>query len=236
MNLQRLDKIIATAQNISRAAARKEILRGKVAVNGATVRDIGLRADCNSAVIEYCGQAVNYKQHIYIMINKPKGILSASNDKSRTTVVDIIPDELKRPNLFPVGRLDKDTTGLLLITDDGDFAHMVISPKKNIPKCYLVTLDGTLTDDLPELFAQGITLADGAACKPAGLEILSENTAKITITEGKYHQIKRMFGTVGLGVNDLCRISIGNLTLPENLAQSECKELTQHDISKIFDN
>jgi len=225
MNLQRLDKIVSSGKNISRADARKLIRQGKITVGGEVIRDISLRLDAQNSLIEFEGQALNYKEHIYILMNKPKGILSASNDKSRKTVVDLVPDSMKRPGLFPVGRLDKDTTGLLIITDDGDFAHRVISPKKNIAKCYSVILDGTLSAEMSNIFKKGVVLADGTVCKPAQLNIIEENKAEIIITEGKYHQIKRMFGTVGLGVVELERISIGKLTLPENLAYGQCKEL-----------
>lgn len=236
MNLQRLDKILSSAQNISRADARKLILRSKVTVNGVTVRDIGFKTDGDKEKIEYDGQAVKYKEHIYIIMNKPKGVLSASDDKTRETVVDLVPQELFRQGLFPVGRLDRDTTGLLIITDDGDFAHKVISPKKNINKCYLVTLDGKIEKTAIDLFAKGIVLADGTVCKPAILEILQENMVKVTISEGKYHQIKRMFGTIGLGVEELSRVSIGKLCLPQNLDFGECRELLNDEIRQIFDN
>ena len=236
MNLQRLDKIISSTQNISRAIARKDIQRGKVCVNGQTVRDISFKTDVQNDTIEYCGQTQCYKEHIYIIMNKPKGILSASDDKTRQTVVDLVPEALKRTGLFPVGRLDRDTTGLLIITDDGDFAHNVISPKKNICKRYSVLLDGLLTEEIVNIFAKGVTLADGTICKPARLDIINDTLAEITISEGKYHQIKRMFGTVGLGVVDLKRISIGSLELPENLDFGECRELTRDEFYQIFDN
>ena len=236
MNLQRLDKIISSTKNISRAIARKEILRGKVTVEGQTIRDISFKADAQAANIEYCGQALCYKEHLYIIMNKPKGVLSASNDKSRETVVDLVPENLRRANLFPLGRLDRDTTGLLIITDDGDFAHKVISPKKNIAKRYSVQLDGILKPEMVEEFKKGVVLADGTVCKPALLDIKTDTQAEITISEGKYHQIKRMFGTVGLGVTELKRLSIGALTLPENLPYGSCRELTKDEFNLIFDN
>ena len=161
------------------------------------------------------------------MINKPKGVLSASNDKTRQTVVDLVPDDLKRNGLFPVGRLDRDTTGLLIITDDGAFAHDIISPKKFIPKSYIATLDGTVTKDMVEIFRKGVILADGTKCKPAILEPIEENRARLILFEGKYHEVKRMFGTVNLGVNELHRESIGELHLPEDLGSGECVEMNK---------
>lgn len=234
MNLQRIDKIISSQFNISRSQARKEIRWGKVSVDGKCVRDPSLSIDAQKASIEYRGQALLYKEYIYIMMNKPKGVLSASEDKSRQTVVDLVPPQLKRAGLFPVGRLDRDTTGLLLITDDGDFSHKVISPKKNITKTYIATLDGNVSDEICKQFKDGVVLADGTKCRPAQLRYIGECKAEIKISEGKYHQIKRMFGIVNLGVNKLQRVAIGNLYLPENLSEGECIELTEADFSAIF--
>lgn len=235
MNLERLDKIISLQFNISRSVARKSVFSGRVTVDGQVLRDPSLRLDPDVSDICYDGQAVEYKKYIYIVMNKPKGVLSASNDKKRETVVDLVPEALRRKDLFPVGRLDRDTTGLLIITDDGDFAHNAISPKKKVKKTYIAELDGAVTDQMVKIFAQGLTLADGTACAPAELEKVSENSAKITITEGKYHQIKRMFGVVGLGVNGLRRVSFGGLALPENLSEGECRELTAEEFNSIID-
>ena len=231
--MQRLDKIISSQLNISRSVARAGIRRGSASVNGETVRDPAFQLSPEEDKVEFNGQSLSYKKYIYLIMNKPKGILSASNDKSRETVVDLVPPELKRAGLFPVGRLDRDTTGLLLITDDGDFAHRVISPNKNIVKTYKVTLDGALDSELAKVFAKGVVLADGTACRPAELCVLSENVAEIKISEGKYHQIKRMFGTVGLGVNELERTALGGLALPQDLLYGQCRELTQSELKSI---
>lgn len=234
MNLQRLDKIISSQFNVSRSTARKHIGWGRVTVNGKKPRDPSLQVDTDTAVIEYSGQALEYKKYIYLVLNKPEGIISASEDKSRETVIDLVPEELRRQGLFPVGRLDRDTTGILLITDDGDFSHKVIHPKKKISKSYLVSLDSRPDEATVKAFADGITLADGTKCRPAVLTLLDSNDAIIEISEGKYHQIKRMFGTQNLGVNKLKRISIGSLALPEDLASGECRELTEQEIALIF--
>ena len=236
MKLQRLDKIISSQLNISRSIARQDIRVGKVFVDGVLIRDPSFQADADNNAIKYCGQPVVYKEHIYIMLNKPKGILSASEDKFRETVVDLVPLQLRRAELFPVGRLDKDTTGLLLITDDGEFAHNVISPKKNVIKTYIATLDGNITEEMIQKFKKGVILADGTVCRPAELISLGERKAQIKISEGKYHQIKRMFGTVGLGVDELQRIALGGLELPADLPIGECKELEKSDIISIFCN
>ncbi len=234
--MQRLDKIISSQLNISRSIARTDIRRGKVSVNGEIIRDFSQQFNPDTAEVSYCGQPLTYKKHIYIIMNKPRGVLSASTDKSRETVVDLVNENLKRNNLFPVGRLDKDTTGLLIITDDGDFAHKVISPKKNITKTYLAELDGAVNNEMIEAFAKGVVLADGTVCRKAELISIDETHAIIKITEGKYHQIKRMFGSVGLGVNGLHRMALGSLRLPEDLSFGENRELTFNELESIFVN
>ncbi len=230
MKKQRLDKFISNQLLISRSDARTGIRRGLASVNGEVKRDAAFLLDVEADTVVYNGEAVGYKEYVYILMNKPKGVLSASTDATRATVVDLVPDRIKRTSLAPVGRLDKDTTGLLIITDDGAFAHDIISPKKAISKSYIAGLDGDVTDDMTESFKQGITLADGTLCKPAVLQNLGQNKARIIITEGKYHQIKRMLGRVGLGVNSLHRESIGGLTLPGNLSEGECIELTKQQL------
>lgn len=235
MKKQRLDKFISNQLLLSRSIVRTGILKGRATVNGVVVRNAGEIIDADSDQVTYEGNTVGYKEYVYILMNKPKGILSAATDKSRKTVVDLVPQHIRRQGLFPVGRLDKDTTGLLLITDDGIFAHNCISPKKAISKSYIVTLDGDINEDMIKAFKEGVVLADGAVCKPAKLERISQNVARIIITEGKYHQIKRMFGTVGLGVNDLRRESIGGLTLPAMLKEGECIEMTKEQLeNSIF--
>ena len=233
MKQERFDKIIATQFNISRKDARIAIRRGKATLDGKILRDFGALVDTNSD-ITFNGQALNYKKFIYILMNKPKGVLSASSDKNKQTVVDLVPENLRRQGLFPVGRLDKDTTGFLIITDDGEFAHKAISPKYEVYKNYIVTLDGKLTDEMVKAFAEGIVLADGTVCRKAELQILSDCIARVKICEGKYHQIKRMFGVVGLGVNELKRESVGGLSLPENLREGDCIELSEQEIKEIF--
>ena len=232
--MQRLDKIIASQFNISRTDAKTQIRRGQATVNGDVVRDPAFSVCPEKDSITLGGQALNFKKFIYIVMNKPKGILSASSDKKRQTVVDLVPKELRRPNICPVGRLDKDTTGLLILTDDGQFAHKVISPKSDIKKVYEVTLDGEIPPDAIDKFADGLILHDGTKCLPAGLEIINRNKARVEIREGKYHQVKRMFGVIDLGVNELKRLSIGDLTLPPDLKEGECREMTEKQIQMIL--
>lgn len=235
MKKQRLDKFIANQLILSRSIVRSAVQKGKVKINGITVRDCG-RIITESDNVTYEDKSVVYKEHIYVVMNKPSGVLSASNDKSRKTVVDLVPDNLRRQGMFPVGRLDKDTTGLLIITDDGEFAHNCISPKKEISKSYIATLDGDITEDAVKTFKSGVVLADGTLCKSAILEKVETNVARIIITEGKYHQIKRMFGTVGLGVNKLHRESIGDLKLPPELPEGECIEIDEQTLKTVVFN
>lgn len=233
MEKQRFDKIIASQFSISRKDARTAIRKGKCTVDGLVLKDPSVSVSTDSEIV-FDGQVLKYEKYIYILMNKPRGVLSASSDKKRQTVVDLVPMQYKRNGLFPVGRLDKDTTGLLIITDDGDFAHKAISPKKNVYKTYETQLDGEVTQQMVESFEKGITLADGTLCRKAFLTPLENNCARIKICEGKYHQIKRMFGTVGLGVNGLKRVSFGALTLPESLDEGECRLLSKDEISSVF--
>lgn len=232
---ERLDKFLSTQKGITRSEARRFVNIGKVTVNGAVIRKPDHKINPETTEVTLNGENLCYKEHIYIMLNKPKGVLSAATDKSRKTVVDLVPSHLSRRELFPVGRLDKDTTGLLIITDDGDFAHRVISPKSGLDKHYIAQLDGNLTDNIVKSFKEGIVLADGTRCLPAELHYnkLNPNVAYVTVQEGKYHQIKRMFGTVGLGVNELHRESIGGVSLDPSLPAGECRELTKEELHKI---
>ncbi|MEE1239626.1 MAG: pseudouridine synthase [Acutalibacteraceae bacterium] len=232
----RLDKLIASQLNISRKDARSGIRRGLAAVNGETVKNSDFLIDLENDEILYDGQAVVYKKFIYIVMNKPAGVLSASSDKKRETVVDLVPENLRRKGLFPVGRLDKDTTGLLIITDDGDFAHRVLSPQKNIFKTYKAELDGDITEQTLNIFSKEITLADGTVCRRAYFKKLDKRTAEIKICEGRYHQIKRMLGVADLGVNTLERIAIGKYMLPELLQRGECIEVSRSELASVFSN
>ena len=229
--MERLDKTVAKAGALSRTEARGFILRGLVSVDGQAVRDIGFKVDPQKQSICLKGKLLSYKKYVYIVMNKPKGVISAGNDKAAKTVVDLLDDNLKKRKLFPVGRLDKNTTGLLIITDDGDFAHKLLSPSKKVPKEYIVTLDGDISENLVSEFAKGLTLADGTNLAPAELEILNpKNRAKVKIVEGKYHQIKRMFGLFNLGVDELQRVSFGGLKLPKDIEEGEFREADDFEL------
>lgn len=227
--MDRLDKAAAHAFSLSRKEAKAVIRGGKVTVDGAVLTDETVKVS-EDAVLTFGGQTVGRKANHYYMMHKPAGLLTASRDASRQTVVDLLPPE-KRRDIFPVGRLDKDTTGLLLLTDDGGWAHRLVSPRHHVAKRYTVTLDGSVNETVIEAFRQGVTLADGETCKPAEL-ILTEEPTVVTVVlrEGKYHQIKRMFGVFGLGVNALSRDRIGHLCLDRTLKPGEWRELTEAEI------
>lgn len=234
MEKQRLDKFLSNQTGLSRSESRNVIRLTGLYVNGKSVFDPSFIIDATTAEVIFKGQKLEFKKYVYILMNKPKGVLCATNDKTQKTVLDLLPENYKNRKLAPVGRLDKDTTGLLLITDDGEFSHNCISPSKNVKKVYEAELDGVLTEKMVENFKEGITLADGTLCKGAKLEILDENIAHITITEGKYHQIKRMFGTQGLGVNELKRLTIGELKIPNGLLEGEYTEITPQEALKAI--
>ncbi len=228
---QRLDKLIASQSTYSRSETVRLIRSGQVTVNGTVCRDAAGKVDEESD-ITVCGKALRYQEYVYLMMNKPAGILCVSRDPNAKTVLDLLPPALQRKGLFPAGRLDKDTVGLVLLTDNGDFAHRLLAPKKEIMKRYLVRLDGPLTEAHCRLFADGVTLADGTLCRAAELTVLEDGErplAEIGITEGRYHQIKRMFGTVDLGVDWLKRISMGPLKLDETLSEGEARPLTEKE-------
>ena len=233
MEKQRLDRYISNQLILPRSQVRTGIRRGRATVNGDTVKDPSALIETGADIV-YDSVKIEYKKYVYIIMNKPAGVLCATQDKSQKTVIDLVPPSLKRPELAPVGRLDKDTTGLLLITDDGTFAHNCISPKKNVKKCYIADIDAELDESAIAQFKEGITLADGTLCKSADLEIIGQKRVRITITEGKYHQIKRMLGVVGAGVVSLHRESIGALVLPEGLREGECRETNAEFLNKII--
>ncbi|MBQ7965248.1 MAG: rRNA pseudouridine synthase [Ruminococcus sp.] len=233
--MERLDKFISTQTSYSRKDIKRLCKSCDITVNGNIVKNSDLKIDPENDVVCVCGETICYKQFVYYMMNKPKGVLSASNDRNATTVVDILPDEFKRKNLFPAGRLDKDTTGLLIITDDGDFAHRMLSPNKKVYKHYVATLDKELDDTVKERFESGIVLADGTVCQKAYFDKLSANTALVKICEGKFHQVKKMFLACSYTVVELERVQIGALKLDSNLAQSEVRELTKIETLQVFD-
>ena len=234
--MERLDKFISTQTNYSRKDIKRLCKSCDIMLNGKIIKQSDVKIDPENDVVSVCGEEIAYKQFVYYMMNKPKGVLSASNDKNAKTVIDILPEEFRRKNLFPAGRLDKDTTGLLIITDDGDFAHRMLSPNKKVYKHYIATLDKPLTDDVKEKFESGIVLADGTVCQKAFFDKLTDNTALVKICEGKFHQVKKMFSACSYIVEELRRVQIGNLPLDEKLDESQTRELTPVEKDAIFDS
>ena len=234
MELKRLDKLLADSGIVSRSEAKALIRSGRVTVNGMVPRLAEEKYAFETAVICLDGERIDYSEKRYLMMYKPSGILSATEDNKQETVIDLLSAPLKRQGLFPVGRLDKDTTGLLLLTNDGDFAHRVISPKKHVPKVYRAGLDRPLEDADISAFEQGIVLSDGTVCMPAQLEILRPCVGKVTVFEGKYHQVKRMFAACGKHVTSLHRESVGALLLDPALKPGEYRELSAEELALVF--
>lgn len=238
MAVMRLDRMLSGQGVCSRREAGMLVRKGAVAVNGRTARNPEQKVDPCEDVVAVNGQPLIYKEYLYILLNKPKGVVSASSDPRQRTVLDLLPASLRRRGLFPVGRLDKDTTGLLLITDDGDFAHKLMSPKKEVYKTYAAKLDGPVGKREAEAFARGLILKDGTPCRPAVLLLPGDgsNTATVRICEGMYHQVKRMFEAVGRQVVELHRTAIGNFTLENELPSGKCRELTEEEIALLRKN
>lgn len=231
--MERLDKILSSYFSLSRADTKKMMKKQCVKVNGEAVKAPDIKVDPEKDKITVAGKEIVFKKHIYIMMNKPKGVISASDDKRAETVVDLVPKELYRDGLFPAGRLDKDTTGFVLLTDDGDFAHRILSPKNHVEKTYLALLEKPLTQSDIEHFLSGVELKDGTLCLEAKVRMKEGNTAEVIIHEGKYHQVKRMFAALGNRVLELRRVRIGNLPLDEALGEGECREITDEELLLI---
>lgn len=234
--MERLDKIIASQGKYSRSEVKKLVKSGRITVGGAVVKSADLKVD-ESSEIAIDGASLNYRKHIYIMLNKPKGVISATEDRTQKTVLDLVPKELYRNGLFPAGRLDGDTTGFVLITDDGDFAHRILSPKNHIMKTYHATLRDELTEEDIVRFKEGLTLGDGTECMEAHVRVLEsgeKTVAEIKICEGKYHQVKRMFASIGNKVLELRRVKMGGLCLDPKLPEGECREITTEEIELML--
>lgn len=234
--MERIDKILASQGTLSRRDVKEMIKKGRVTLNGNVIKDSAVKIDINTDTIKVDGEIVVLKKHIYIMMNKPQGVVSASDSDTDKTVVDLVPDELFRKGLFPAGRLDKDTTGFVLITDDGDFAHKILSPKNHIFKTYIARLEHEFSADDIKMLESGITLADGTTLKEAKVEIVEQGenpVVKIMICEGKYHQVKRMFAAAGNKVVALHRSKMGELELDGGLKPGECREITAEELEKI---
>ncbi len=234
--MERLDKLICSQTTLTRSEAGRLIRIGRVTVDGAVCRQGAQKVDPDKVQVTVEGKPLGYAKHVYFMLNKPAGVLCVSQDKKVPTVVDLLPEEWCRRGLFPAGRLDKDTHGLVLLTDDGELAHDMLSPRHHVPKTYRVRLDKSLTAEAVTAFCDGPTLADGTKCLPAHLVQLAGDggEVEVVIYEGKYHQIKRMFAAVGYHVEWLKRTAMGGLALDETLEEGECRPLTVEEKLSIF--
>ena len=231
--MERLDKVLSSFYSLSRADTKKLMKKACVKVNSELVRSLDMKVEPEKDEITVDGEKIIFKKHIYIMMNKPKGVISASNDTKTRTVIDLVPENLYRDGLFPAGRLDGDTTGFVLITDDGDFAHRILSPKNHIEKTYHALLEHRLTQEDINCFLSGVELKDGTMCLEAKVRMLEGNTAEVIIHEGKYHQVKRMFAALSNRVLELKRVKMGNLPLDETLGEGECREITDEELKMI---
>lgn len=232
----RLDKLLANLGYGSRKEVKQLLKSGSVKVNDVVVKDAKQHVDPSKEAVTLNGEVIEYKEFIYLMMNKPSGVLSATEDNRDETVIDLLEVEDQVYDPFPVGRLDKDTEGLLLITNDGQLAHRLLSPKKHVPKTYFAVIDQEVTESDIIAFQNGVTLDDGYVTKPGELKILKSglhSDIELTITEGKFHQVKRMFEAVGKKVIYLKRISMGPLPLDETLELGEYRELTDEEIDLL---
>ncbi len=235
--MERLDKLLCSQGTLTRSDAGRVIRRGRVTVDGVVCRQPAQKVDAAQQVIAIDGKPLDYQKHVYIMLNKPAGILCVSRDPKANTVVDLLPPDSRRKGLFPAGRLDKDTHGLVLITDDGDFAHEMLSPRHHIPKTYHAILDKLPDAAAIKAFCDGPTLEDGTQCLPAELTVLGdadEPLVEVVIYEGKFHQIKRMFLAVGCRVTWLKRVAMGGLELDESLEEGASRPLTEAERLSIL--
>lgn len=234
----RIDKFLANMNVGSRKEVHQLIKKGIVAINGQTIKTPKEKvAETDEVTVN--GEKIVYQKYHYFLMNKPKGVLSATEDRSQRTVISLLKPQDQYQGITPVGRLDKDTTGLLLLTNDGQLNHELLTPNKHVDKIYRAKIAGVADDETVKTFASGMTLGDGTKLKPAKLTVLKQDTEldsseiEIKIREGKYHQIKRMFGAVGMKVVELERISMGNLKLPEDLKRGNYIELSLDEVNKI---
>ena len=255
--MMRLDRYLASCTALTRSQAVRAVREGRVRIDGRAVKSPDERVDEGTALVTLDGEACSYEQFQYYMLDKPAGILTARRDSSRETVLDLFPPEIRKRGISPVGRLDKDTSGLLLLTDDGDLAHRVLSPRSGIRKLYEALVEGTPGEEAVRRFREGIVLGDGTVCLPAGLEILPPDKAlcaadfpggeesasrctgpctgvRVTVCEGKYHQVRRMLAAVGCPVLALRRVRVGGLALPSGSVPGTWRKLSPEDLCNLF--
>ncbi len=232
----RIDKFLSDAGVATRKESSKAAKCGGITVDGAVIKDPSKHIDPEKNILTFYGREIVYRKFTYIMLNKPAGYVSATDDKSLPYVTELLPDELRRQDLFPVGRLDRDTVGLMILTNNGPLAHSLLSPKKHVSKVYRFTAAEPLVFGAEEQFENGVTLADGYECKSARLSLSADRlSGEITLTEGKYHQIKRMIASTSNRVTSLERITFGGIMLDVSLARGEWRFLTPDEI-EILEN
>ena len=237
----RLDKFLVACAVGSRTEVKNLLKAGRVTVNGKKEKSAKLQIDEERDEIRFDGQVLEYEEFVYYMMNKPQGVISATEDTKHRTVLDLLDDFARTKEVFPVGRLDIDTHGLLLLTNDGQLAHALLSPKRHVDKTYLAQVKGIMTQEDVETFSKGIPLKD-FTCQPAKLEIMSvdpeknQSKIRVTITEGKFHQVKRMVAYCGKEVIDLQRLTMGTLILDENLERGEWRRVSQEELELLFDS
>ena len=234
MGLIRLDRLLSELGVASRSELKRLIRSGRVSVDGRIVTLPEEHIDNEKCELRLDGEILRLQRMRYFMMDKPAGVLSVTEDRKQPTVLELLPPELRRLGLFPVGRLDKDTSGLLLLTNDGDFSHRVISPKSGVEKRYFALVDGVPDEKDVQAFQDGIVLADGTKCLPAALEISGGNACYVTVMEGKYHQVKRMLAARRKPVVELRRISVGELEIDADLGPGGFRELDESDLCKVL--
>lgn len=231
--LLRLDKALCDTGKWSRKEAKSLIKAGKVAIDGKTVKKAEEKFDFSAVTLTVQGMPVLWQRFTYILLHKPAGVLTATEDRKQRTVLDLLSPELQKQELRPVGRLDKDTEGLLLLTNDGAMGHRLLAPKSHVDKVYYAETEGTVTAEDIAAFEAGMTLADGLVCQSAGLEAVGEGKCLVTLREGKFHQVKRMLAERGKPVVYLKRLSMGSLVLDESLAPGEYRPLTAQELTRL---
>ncbi|SDO13172.1 pseudouridine synthase [Alkalicoccus daliensis] len=233
----RADKLLSHLGHGSRREVKRFLRQGALVVNGETVKDPKTHVDTENQEIELFGEKVTYREYIYLLMNKPSGVISATEDAEEDTIIDILEPEDVIFAPFPVGRLDKDTTGLLLLTNDGKLAHQLTSPKRKVDKEYRVTLSEPITEEALRKLREGVLLEDGYKTKPAkAVSTESNNIIFLTIQEGKYHQVKRMMAACGNHVEELERVRMGTLYLDDDLSPGEYRELTEKEVQRLSEN
>ncbi len=232
--MERLDKVLAGTGRWSRREVKLLVRQGLVRLNGAAAGSAEEKCDPETAVITVNGETVVLRRFTYVLLHKPGGVLTATEDRRQETVMELLPQELRRVGLAPVGRLDKDTEGLLLLTNDGELTHRLLSPKYHVDKRYFARVDGHLTAAHAEAFAKGMTLGDGLKCLPARLEILPDSGCIVTVREGKFHQVKRMLASCGAPVVYLKRLSMGPLVLGDELGRGEHRMLRDEEVAALY--